>query len=611
MYSYYLEQLSAARPFQSSVRIHRTMLVAITCILSGFIGPVNGQLQISEVLYDSVNDANWEWIEVRNPTGSPIDLNNHVFDDIAGTALLDSNIRNIGSGGQATNTIVPANGVAVLYNGSNLGFSDARFRSAWQLAANVPVIGVSSFPALNNTGDAIALWPSYASYGNDIADLDMDGDFEVAQFTNSAVSLDFQSGFPGGADRSIYWNGTGNAVDPANWLSATAGTDGAVTSIPTFLGNTQINNTLDAGNPGLLAGTAPATGLHVTEIMYNPRSTESNWEWVEVYNGTGVTIDFGNTPYVLDDAAGGAIASANITAGSIPNGTTAILFNSVITAQNYKDAWGNSLNAISVNNWPALNNTDGDTVAVWSDFAGYQADRTGSVFTNAVVATAYSDNDTLGWPIDDGSGSIHLSPANADPTLPGSWQLSASGDGISSNASPSFQNNVPDHPGGDVGSPGFFAGGSTIDGDFNNDGFYNCADVDSLVNDIANGANTGSFDLTGDGQVNTADLTAWLAEAGGVNIGAGRPYRIGDANLDGIVDGSDFGLWNSNKFTNNKNWCQGNFNADTVTDGSDFGLWNSNKFTASDGSAVVPEPAAALSGLAVVICGLHLRRKRS
>jgi hypothetical protein len=147
-----------------------------------------------------------------------------------------------------------------------------------------------------------------------------------------------------------------------------------------------------------------------------------------------------------------------------------------------------------------------------------------------------------------------------------------------------------------------------IDGDFNNDGLYNCADIDSLVNDIANGTNTGSFDLTGDGQVNSADLTEWLAEAGAANIGPGRPYRVGDANLDGIVDGSDFGLWNSNKFTGNKNWCQGNFNADSVTDGSDFGLWNSNKFTASDGNVVVPEPSSLLFCGAILVFLLKRRR---
>ena len=124
--------------------------------------------------------------------------------------------------------------------------------------------------------------------------------------------------------------------------------------------------------------------------------------------------------------------------------------------------------------------------------------------------------------------------------------------------------------------------GSGPDADFNDDGMLNCTDINLLTNAVANGAPIAPFDLTGDGALTIADVDRWRTDAGAVNIGAGRVYRIGDANLDGLVDGSDFGLWNSNKFTGNKDWCKGNFNADAVTDGSDFGLWNSNKFTASD-----------------------------
>ncbi len=58
-------------------------------------------------------------------------------------------------------------------------------------------------------------------------------------------------------------------------------------------------------------------------------------------------------------------------------------------------------------------------------------------------------------------------------------------------------------------------------------------------------------------------------------------YRAirGDANGDGFVDGSDFGIWNSNKFTLGTDWSTGDFNCDGLTDGTDFGIWNSNKFT--------------------------------
>lgn len=148
-----------------------------------------------------------------------------------------------------------------------------------------------------------------------------------------------------------------------------------------------------------------------------------------------------------------------------------------------------------------------------------------------------------------------------------------------------------------------------LDGDFNNDGNYNCTDVNSLVATIAAQTNASAFDLTGDGFVNGADLTFWLAQAGTRNLPNGNPYLVGDANLDGVVDGSDFGIWNSNKFTATPAWCSGDFNADGNVDGSDFGLWNANKFRASDSGTLVPEPAVgSLLGLAA--CGWLARRRR-
>jgi hypothetical protein len=134
---------------------------------------------------------------------------------------------------------------------------------------------------------------------------------------------------------------------------------------------------------------------------------------------------------------------------------------------------------------------------------------------------------------------------------------------------------------------------SLISGDFNGDGLYDCADINALNGAVASGGSVAQFDLDGDGQLTFADVESWLVEAGEVNLGTGRAYLVGDANLDAFVDGSDYNIWNSFKFTGNSNWCDGDFNADGFIDGSDFNRWNLNKFQSAD-AQTIPEPGAML-----------------
>ena len=138
---------------------------------------------------------------------------------------------------------------------------------------------------------------------------------------------------------------------------------------------------------------------------------------------------------------------------------------------------------------------------------------------------------------------------------------------------------------------------SSANGDFNNDGNWDCADVDALVAEIASGGGDLAFDMNSDGVVDGDDLDGaggWL-EVGGANNPdetGGNPFLVGDANLDGSVDVSDFNLWNMNKFSNTAAWCSGDLNASGSIDVSDFNLWNAGKFQSSD-TQVVPEPNVA------------------
>ncbi len=115
--------------------------------------------------------------------------------------------------------------------------------------------------------------------------------------------------------------------------------------------------------------------------------------------------------------------------------------------------------------------------------------------------------------------------------------------------------------------------------------------------------NNDQFDLNADGIINNTDVDLWLADAGSAN-GFASPYKRADGNLDGVVDGQDFILWNLSKFTSSLLWDHGEFNGDGVVDGQDFILWNGNKFTSSDAVSAVPEPTAALLSWAslIVVC---------
>lgn len=165
---------------------------------------------------------------------------------------------------------------------------------------------------------------------------------------------------------------------------------------------------------------------------------------------------------------------------------------------------------------------------------------------------------------------------------------------------PDFQD-TPGRPNDDTGNP--------VGCDFNGDGACDCADVNPLVAKIAGGINNTDYDVNGDGTVDIDDLGEWLMLAGERHLVSGLPYLMGDANLDGTVDGQDFIAWNDHKFTSTPAWCAGDFNADGIVDGQDFVQWNNHKFMSADGLlASVPEPSGWAG--AVLVAWAAWRGKR-
>ena len=557
-------------------------LMAVALLMTGAVGVAKAQLEglvITEIMANPVgSDSFYEWFEVVNTSASTIDLENWYVDEVDGFIRFDFGPTILAANNPGVNpldnglsgmTLLPGQ-VGVIYDGFNFNpfnHDEQAFRDTWNVPANAAVISMDFAPSLNNGGDTIAFYET-------IADLEADaldpvafnaGGTTLANFNNAALTLPYEDGTNGWpattSGFSVEISDTSaDASVGSNWTLSVDGVRGASVSNALIdnSGVGTINDTDDFGSPGQIQNLGtPPSGLHFTEIMYNPASPEPAWEWVEVYNNTGSAIDFGANPGVFDDDDNDDFAGPNLTSGVIPDGSVAVIFNAADnTLQNMIDAWDPG-GALGVNLIPATEFTSftqgGDGLAIWSSFADYTGETTtgqGRSFDNALTSIDYENNDDA-WPDDNGTSSVYLEDVT------------------------------------NAGLPG------TIDGDFSGNGTVDAADYTIWRDNLGttSGALPSDGDADGDGDVDTDDYDIWVANFGGVATG-----------------GSFWALSGSDIFDFDSRPAVGIPAVGGVVIAEGGNVASPGVFIAAGPSAAIPEPSAALLLLAGVAGLASVRR---
>ena len=124
-------------------------------------------------------------------------------------------------------------------------------------------------------------------------------------------------------------------------------------------------------------------------------------------------------------------------------------------------------------------------------------------------------------------------------------------------------------------------------------GTVDAGDLDLWEADFGRMIVTGP-DFNGDQEIDGSDLTSWETGYGGFDgVSTFADFSDGDASRDGVIDGSDFLIWQrlAGKTTDVSADADGNYSVD----GGDFLDWQRNfSVSFSLSATTVPEPATLM-----------------
>jgi len=276
-------------------------------------------LVFSEVYYDTVGtDSVEEWIEIYN--NSPIDI------DVGGWKITDNN----GSGATFT---IPAGETIASGTFYTIAADSTGFNNLYGYDADI----YGAIPALNNDGDALLLKDSYGNITDTVA-------------------------WEGGATSGVP-TGWGSSTYPAAATGSTIVRDDETVDTDTY---TDWTTATGNGNPQTQSGgSSGSIQVVFSEIFYDTPGTDSEEEWIELYNNSTSTADVGGWTITDNNGTGSTY--------TIPAGTTIAPGTYLTIAANSSGFYSlYSYQADVYGGIPFLNN-DGDTL-ILKDSLGIEKD---------------------------------------------------------------------------------------------------------------------------------------------------------------------------------------------------------------------------------------------
>ncbi|MBL8761475.1 MAG: lamin tail domain-containing protein [Phycisphaerae bacterium] len=477
-------------------------------ILDSFENKPN--IVITEILYNPAGeDDGKEFVELYNAGATPVDISGWKLRDIEGDPA---------TGAIPSSTILQPGEVVIVMGATGPGVpvdNVAQFRAAWQIPANVRVLGVS--PWQDRAQQATSIEEVLAVVDSSGEPVDV-VNYENLEFTTGSIwpqddGVSSLTLLPSTLNKSANDSG-------ASWRRSMTKIDGAYDSLQSGF-YTDARATGSTGSPGLVwtsAHQTPTGEAVISEIMYNPNSNSGDGtrnEWIEVFNAGSTTLNL--TGWYLRDEDGrtgvvpnGTTLKANGTIVLLPRGTAA---SSSVAESDFRAAWGDICNVVAVTGW-----SDQEVIPNIGNLAN-SPNPGNEILTlrkgdGTVVDVVSFDDDGVNWPAD---------AATAPPGLGTAWSISlkpgfysASANDLGTNWAGSLQGidgaflnlTTPIFNGFDIASPGMVAGVTPpscggCPADFNGDGFVNGNDYDEFASafDVADMA----ADFNGDGFVNGND----------------------------------------------------------------------------------------------------------